>query len=198
MLLATVLHGSRLYGTHHAQSDHDYREIVMPSLDDLMRRKAHNGRTCLDNIDIQRVSLFQFCEHLKDSQPYAVELVFAPSSAIIHSSPAWEAIIRNRHLYLTGNVDHFRSAARTDLRMYARNGSEKCLKQAKRLVHEAKVYRTTGKLEFPLPDLDAMLEQDPQEDVRELPSYQFVPDHVAADAITRQIYSGLLGLPCRL
>lgn len=101
--------GSRLYGTATADSDIDIRGVFLPSAADLLLQTDHhferkspiNARKAADELDQQSDSLKRFLHLAAGGHPAAVEMLFAPKSAIIATSLVWETIVQNRNLIIS-------------------------------------------------------------------------------------------------
>lgn len=87
-VLFSTLYGSHLYGTNTPTSDLDYKEIVLPSLDDLLfgrgvsnkvqktNNKSHTRNTA-DDVDREQVPIQVFIRDFVEGQTYALELAFS-------------------------------------------------------------------------------------------------------------------------
>lgn len=114
--LYKCLFGSRLFGIHSPESDYDYKEIFLPSRDDILL-----GRTVLTSreqtiitdvsgkekqIDIERMSLQKFMEGIKVGEHNAVSILFSftNSDAIIESNPRWSGVTSVRSQLVSKNI----------------------------------------------------------------------------------------------
>ena len=93
-VVARIRAGSHLYGTATATSDVDIKEIVLPSASDILLQRADQavrtrdtrGDTATgvgDLIELESFSLQRFLALLAAGHPIAVELLFAPESAML-------------------------------------------------------------------------------------------------------------------
>lgn len=88
-MMFKVLVGSRLYGTHTAKSDFDYKVVVLPSMDDLLMGKKlanrkekpegsnANSKMQAGEAETEYLPLQVFMDDLYNGQTYALELMFA-------------------------------------------------------------------------------------------------------------------------
>ncbi len=98
-----ILNGSRLYGTHNEDSDHDYIHIYLPSYKDvILGRGNHLNITEASEDDDKHMSIYKFLELLKQGQTVAIECLFAPFTAV-ETTPkygydlhTWERLRRKR------------------------------------------------------------------------------------------------------
>lgn len=98
----TVSIGSRLYGTHNADSDYDKAGVMVPTLRNLILsdmggyeqfKYPEEDHTVFDIRKVFKLLL--------DNSPNMFDLIFAPESAVIKSSAIWDEVIANRELFLS-------------------------------------------------------------------------------------------------
>lgn len=91
--------GSQAYGTNIATSDVDYKGVYIQPLQEVL------GWSYKDQINVTKdetyYELKRFLELASSANPTMLELLFMPDNMIIHSTPEWEYIRENRHLFLT-------------------------------------------------------------------------------------------------
>lgn len=118
MQLIVEMHsGSHLYGTSTAQSDLDYKGVFLPTARDILLQrvpaticegpqKAPGQRNLPGAVDRDLFSLLRYLELLADGQTLALEMLFAPDSAIVgNPHPLWREIQANRHRLLCRKVE---------------------------------------------------------------------------------------------
>lgn len=84
--LLEIVHGSRLYGTVHGDSDLDLKSVWLPSAQDILLgatdwtindTNGHRANT-RDDVDHERMDLLKFSRLLAAGQPSCIEMLFAP------------------------------------------------------------------------------------------------------------------------
>lgn len=108
-LLVSLVGGSNLYGLNTPESDVDYRGIFVTKHPHYLA-----GFSTLENIvqsgetDATYYELQKFLGLMRKSNTQVLEILFAPNSAIVHSSPAFEEMVENRYKLI--NSDTFKSS----------------------------------------------------------------------------------------
>lgn len=107
-LIVSVIHGSRLYGLDHAESDHDYKGVIIPPIRQCLTGKAFKNHTYTNQVenDSNKIqweyfSLIEFIKHLRNGENYAIDILHAPPKAFVVSSPLWCYILANREKFYT-------------------------------------------------------------------------------------------------
>lgn len=96
--LLEIVHGSRLYGTVHTESDLDIKSVWSPSAHDILVGRTDwslndtNGHrpNTKDDVDHERMDLLKFVRSLADGQAPLIEMLFAPEAN--HRVPAHPVI----------------------------------------------------------------------------------------------------------
>lgn len=120
------LAGSRLYGTHTAESDHDYKAVHLPSKRDILlggRQLVLNkstgvsdARNTAEDTDVESFELQRFLKLASDMQTIPVEMLFVMDSwgnseldwgEGEHSTVLWRKICKNRGKILNRNTKAF-------------------------------------------------------------------------------------------
>jgi hypothetical protein len=127
--------GSRLYGTHTEASDHDYKEVYLPDLKQLvvgmrLKNTVHNTnpgdrKNEVGDIDVERIPFQVFARDFIGGQTYALEIAFAcRSNAGTHvDSRFFEACLHLSDYYLTANVQSMIGYALSQAHRYGIRGS---------------------------------------------------------------------------
>jgi hypothetical protein len=102
--------GSYLYGTETPTSDIDYYSVWVPSPDMYVGLKAidqvhedyfdEQGRKC----EITRYPLHFFVRHLLKCNPNMLEVMYADSSSVVHSTPMGDRLRESVNLFLSSEV----------------------------------------------------------------------------------------------
>lgn len=101
--------GSHLYGTNTIDSDVDTRGVVVPPMNVLLDPfNEFNVKDSFDGGEDDRAlySIKKFFKLCADNNPNVLELLFVPPDKTTISSPYWEKIVENRHLFLSKNIKH--------------------------------------------------------------------------------------------
>lgn len=148
------LQGSRMYGLHNENSDYDYRQVVLPPVEELLWHDWENHSTNPQESgeDVQTYSLLSFLKGVCKPSPNMVEMLFTPENCLVTTSTLWTRVVKNRSKFLTKKVlnQAFRGATHGYLKRWEKTGDVKMLRNATRLMTEAYDLSTFGKLDFPL------------------------------------------------
>lgn len=113
------LAGSRLYGTHNADSDHDYKAVHLPTKRQILLGKrdlVHNHssggteRNGADDVDVESFELQRFLKLASDMQTIPVEMLFVDprgKTRYSHGHPIWAEVAKNRDKILNQNTKAF-------------------------------------------------------------------------------------------
>lgn len=113
LIICEIVTGSHLYGTNRPDSDEDFTGVFVPGTEDMFslqrcpmewslnEKKSDGERNTVGDVDRKFYSLQRFLQLAGEGQPGQLELLFAPDSATITTSPVWELIKANRHLFLS-------------------------------------------------------------------------------------------------
>lgn len=131
--IVKILHGSHLYGTNTPNSDTDYKSIYLPDAKELLLTRAKSNtrkstgvahqKNTKDDIDEGNFSLHMYFKLLAEGQTMAFDMLFAPPSHVIESSPLWDYIQSNRHRFVHKNVSAFASYCQHQAGKYGVKGS---------------------------------------------------------------------------
>lgn len=117
------LAGSRLYGTHNANSDHDYKAVHLPTKRQLLLGKrdmvisrstgSNTSRNGADDVDVESFELQRFLQLAGDMQTIPVEMLFVADNVEIghyrevQYGGIWSKILANKDKILNGNTKAF-------------------------------------------------------------------------------------------
>ena len=125
-LIARVLHGSRLYGTHSANSDWDYKGIFMPAREDILLGRIPAVQNVDGECDEQWFSLHRFVELACQGQTVAIEMLYAPEECVEVNpeyADIWTSLVKNRQRFLTKEMKVFVGYARAQTNKYSLKGA---------------------------------------------------------------------------
>jgi hypothetical protein len=111
--------GAHLYGTETATSDLDLKAVYLPSSSDILlqrvrpaineaRAKLRGEKNAPDDVDFEAYSLQRYMELLAEGQTVAIDMLFAPESAMIDEpSPVWREIQANSGRFISTRATAF-------------------------------------------------------------------------------------------
>ena len=138
ILLQTIVEmraGSHLYGTNTAQSDLDLKSVYIPSARDILlqqaqgvivssRPKAPGERNAPGDVDSKSYSLQRYLNLLGDGQTMALDMLFAPDSAMTAPpAPLWREIQANAHRLVSRRASSFLGYCRQQASRYGARGT---------------------------------------------------------------------------
>lgn len=160
-----MVFGSHLYGLNTPSSDKDYKGVVLPTKEQILLQQAKfslkqstgndKQKNTSDDVDIEFASLHNFIDHACQGETFAIDMLHAPKSTIIHSSDIWEYLQENRHKFYTKGMKAYVGYVRKQAAKYGVKGSrlavlEEALTVAK-VVDNGMGGRLVGLLEDRLP-----------------------------------------------
>ena len=132
-IIVKMTFGSHLYGTNGPDSDLDFKGVFLPKVGDLLlgERCKSISNTTGDNerkntskdVDIEFYSLHYFLKLALEGQTVALDMLHAPSTAIIESSHLWDVLVEQRSRFYTKNLKAFIGYARKQAAKYGVKGS---------------------------------------------------------------------------
>lgn len=126
--------GSHLYGTSTPESDWDFKAVHLPDPRDILLQRAadsiksgpekKNGeKNAPGDVDQESYSVQRFLELMAEGQTVAIDMIFAPDSAILTGSDLWDYIRANKHRILNRNSAAFLGYCRQQSNKYGIKGS---------------------------------------------------------------------------
>lgn len=124
--------GSHLYGTNTPSSDHDYKQVHIPTAKEIVLQRVKNStghkvtrpegeRNTLQDTDDESYSLQRYLELLAQGQTVAIDMLFVPKP--LQTSSLWDSIKFYRHRFLTKKSASFVGYCRTQANKYGIRGS---------------------------------------------------------------------------
>lgn len=134
IILVKAIAGSHLFGTNTENSDHDFKGVFLPSVDDLLLGKfdqtIHTNTNSVigqkntkDDVDIELYSLDKFLKMLYQGQTTAWELLFTPDHMILEKHPLWDEIRAAAPQFLNKNISAFLGYCKQQAHKYGIRGS---------------------------------------------------------------------------
>jgi hypothetical protein len=116
-VLATIPHGSHLFGLQTPNSDMDFISVVLPSVDDILLGKTHFvtkfgttgddfSKNTKDDVDHKQISVATLVDYASNGILEAIEVLNAPLSAhMVEPDPIFIELRNARHRLASRNVD---------------------------------------------------------------------------------------------
>lgn len=123
------VYGSRLFGTNTANSDEDFRSVVIPSRSDILLGKANKvvqtesreRANVAGDIDRTEITMQAFLRLLAEGDVTMIETFFAPP---IFSEPEWDEVQRHKNVLITCDVSKFIGFSRSQLARFSVRGAD--------------------------------------------------------------------------
>lgn len=132
-IIVEMVFGSHLYGTDTPESDRDYKGIVLPTREEVLLGRIPNtlssstGDNEIKNVkgDVDRdwYSLHYFIKLACAGETCVLDMLHAPENMLIQTSPIWDRIVENRHLFYTKSLKALVGYARRQAAKYGIKGS---------------------------------------------------------------------------
>ncbi len=133
-IIYRILHGSHLYGTNTETSDRDYKEVYIPSGEAILLNRVKEARSegpdkpaseknQPGDIDTQSFAISKLFKMITAGDIIGCEMIFTPPQNIILKHKAYDAILENKHIFLSRKVDGYVGYCRTQANKYGIRGS---------------------------------------------------------------------------
>ena len=132
-IVVRMKYGSHLYGLNTPDSDTDYKTIVLPTAKEIVMQKADftiksstgdaHGKNTADDIDDEIMSLSKFLDMAMAGKNTALDMLHAGEDVIIESSPLWDELQANRHLFYTKDMSTYVDYVQGQAAKYGVKGS---------------------------------------------------------------------------
>jgi hypothetical protein len=134
-LIVEMRFGSHLYGTDTPRSDIDLKSVYLPEAEDIIlqrvrasvtssRPKAPGEKNLPGDVDRESYSLHRYLNLLGEGQTVALDMLFAPDTAMtIRPSPLWREIQDNAHRLVSRRASVFVRYCRQQANKYGIKGS---------------------------------------------------------------------------
>lgn len=134
-LIVQIKFGSHLYGTATPQSDLDIKGVYLPDARDILlqqvkpmisdsREKEHGEKNTADDVDREAYSLQRYLELLAQGQTVALDMLFAPDSAMMAPpDEAWRDVQTLAPKIITKSAGAFVKYCRQQANKYGIKGS---------------------------------------------------------------------------
>jgi hypothetical protein len=171
-LIVEMRFGSQLYGTATPQSDLDLKAVYLPAARDILLQRVQDTVTyspekpdgeknAPGDVDRELHSLQRYLALLAEGQTMAVDMLFAPESAMTRQpAPLWLEIQDNAPRLITRRASAFLRYCRQQANKYGIKGSRvSAARQALAVLVEAEAkYGTTAKLAVIESELEVVAE----------------------------------------
>jgi len=129
-----MLFGSHLYGLSTPDSDTDYKTVIMPTRKQILLQKADfvikkstgnaNAKNTSADVDDDSISLMRFIRLAAKGDTAAIDMLHAPTSALIETSFIWGDIVKNRSMFYTKSMKSYTKYVRDQAGKYGVKGSK--------------------------------------------------------------------------
>lgn len=126
--------GSHVYGTNVPTSDLDFKAVHLPDARDILLQRVRptisvstkadrTRKNTADDTDFESFALQKYMVLLLEGQTVALTMLFTPDRWLLETTPLWDEIRANRHLWLHGGVSAFAGYCRQQANKYGIKGS---------------------------------------------------------------------------
>jgi hypothetical protein len=133
-LISKMEFGSIVYGTNLPTSDKDYKQVFLPTAEQILlgrvkqaivesTKKDNNVKNSSDDVDVESFSLCKYLKLLSEGQTVSLDMLFVPKKHLVLTSPIWEEIQRHKDKILHSQYNSFVGYARTQANRYGIRGS---------------------------------------------------------------------------
>ncbi len=175
--------GSQLYGTATPESDIDIKAVYLPAAEDILlqrvrpavtnpRDKAKGEKNAPGDIDFEAYSPQKFLDLLRDGQTVALDMLFAPDSALLEPPhPVWRDIQVLAPQLFSTRTTAFVSYCRQQARKYGVKGARLAAVRVALdgLVAAEATYGANARLEEAAADLRVLADSHDLLEIVELP-----------------------------
>lgn len=157
--IVEMVFGSHLYGTATPASDVDRKAVFIPRARDILlqrapkahvihRQKAEGEKNAPGEADGEAYALHHYLKLLSEGQTVALDMLFAPDSALLSTSPEWADIRHAAPLLVCRKAGAFLGYCRQQANKYGIRGSRAAAAKwaAERLAAVVAEHGTTAKL----------------------------------------------------
>ncbi len=136
LIIVKMKFGSTLYGTSTPESDQDFKGVFLPNKEEVYLGKIPQSlnfntkstrkegvKNTKDDVDCEYHSLHYFIKLACKGETEAIDMLHAPDNMIEVTSPIWEELRKNRHLFYTKNLKAFVGYAQKQASKYGIKGS---------------------------------------------------------------------------
>jgi hypothetical protein len=128
-----MLFGSHLYGLNHADSDEDYKGIVLPTAKQIIMQEAdfhiskstgsQDSKNGAGDVDSEYFSLQKFVKLALKVETVSIDMLHAPVDKISEHTEIWTELVSLRHKFYTKNMKAYIGYVRKQAAKYGVKGS---------------------------------------------------------------------------
>lgn len=129
-----MIFGSHLYGLNTKDSDQDFKTVILPTKQEILLQTADfirskstgekHAKNTVNDIDDTDISYMAFTKLATKGDTSAMDMLHAPSTAIIESSDWWDELVANRSKFYTKSMKSYVGYVRTQAGKYGVKGSK--------------------------------------------------------------------------
>lgn len=131
-LICLIIHGSKLYGTDHKNSDTDIKGVFIPNqkdylmcnVKDVIKFSTGNdgSKNSKDDFDVELWSINKFFQEAKQGDTGAISMLNAPFDKICSQRPVWQTIKDNAGMFYCKDMAGLIGFVRTQANKYSIKG----------------------------------------------------------------------------
>jgi len=140
-VIVKMLFGSHMYGLDTPESDRDYKGISLPTKEQILKGEGNfsyaestgdnNSKNGADDVDTEMYSLQAFLKLAIKGETVAIDMLHAPATHFLESSPLWDWLVANRELFLSKDMSAYMGYVKKQAYKYGIKGSRmKTLEEA--------------------------------------------------------------------
>jgi hypothetical protein len=128
-----MVFGSHLYGLNHADSDEDFKGVLLPSAKQIIMQQAdfhiskstgpQDSKNGAGDIDSEYFSLNKFVRLACKGETVSIDMLHAPDDKINYTSEIWKELVSLRHMFYTKNMKAYIGYVRKQAAKYGVKGS---------------------------------------------------------------------------
>lgn len=131
--ICIIIHGSKLYGLEHENSDTDIKGVFLPSKRDILlgdipdvikyTSGSDDSKNSKDDIDIELYSIHHFFKLAMLGDTAAISLLNAPFEMICSQRDIWRKIVENAYMFYSKEMSGLVGFVRTQANKYSIKGA---------------------------------------------------------------------------
>jgi hypothetical protein len=131
--ICIIIHGSKLYGLDHEDSDTDIKGVFIPSKRDILLGEIPNvikytsgsddSRNSKNDVEIELYSIHHFFKLAMSGDTSAISMLNAPFEKICSQRDLWRKIVENSNIFYSKNMAGLIGFVLTQTSMYYQKGN---------------------------------------------------------------------------
>lgn len=132
--LVRSIFGSRLYGLETENSDYDYKEVFVPSLEEVLlhgpainqnisTKSGSDTKNTKEDVDTERFSIGTFIHHLVNGEMIAIDMMHSEPRHWEVAHPIWPWLVEQRAKFYTRSMKAYLGYIKKQVAKYSFKGS---------------------------------------------------------------------------